>query len=130
MNNRITAFLVGLSNKTKWIATVMGLYFVLLITYDFMKFQRTAEDVVISYICVIIVCVVVWFGVRGVFWTQIKNTMCSERVLNVFTIIALAVFGFSSIVLGIQYLIDGFLVAAFVSPIAVLSIISVQKLRV
>lgn len=129
MNNRITVFLVSLSNKTKRIATVMGLYFVLLIIYDLMKFQRTAEDVVISYICVIIVCVVVWFGVRGVFWIQIKNTMCSERVLNVFTIIALAVFGFSIIVLGIQYFIDGFLVATFVSPIAGLSIISVQKLR-
>lgn len=75
MNNRITVFLVSLSNKTKRIATVMGLYFVLLIIYDLMKFQRTAEDVVISYICVIIVCVVVWFGVRGVFGYKSK-TLC------------------------------------------------------
>ena len=44
-------------------------------------------------------------------------------------LVSLAVFGFSIIVLGIQYFIDGFLVATFVSPIAGLSIISVQKLR-
>lgn len=129
MNKKITNALLDLSNKSRLITVIISLYTVLLIIYDCMKNQRPLEDVIISYVCVILVCVFVWFGVRLVLFVQIKNPMCSEKILNIFSVIALAVFAISTVVLGIEYFAGGFLVAAFVSPIAFLSIVCVQKLR-
>ena len=83
----------------------------------------------ISYLFVLIIGIFVWFGVKFVFWLQIKNSLCSERILNVFTLVAIVVFGVSSLIIGVQYFIDDFTVSAFIAPIAITSLIQVQSLR-
>lgn len=127
--NNTSRILVNLSKKTKIIALVIISYFMFLVLYDLIVFDRTFKDIIITYLSVIIIGIFAWFGLRFVFWLQIKNRNCPEKYLNILVLVALIVFGVSSIFMGIQYFIDGFLISAFIAPIAFLSLIKVQFLR-
>jgi len=106
-----------------------AVYFSILIMYDIFAFTRSLKDIIITYSCLLIVGIFIWFGVRLIFWLQIKNRYCPERILNVFALIAIIVFGFSSVLMGVQYFVDGFVASAFIAPIAFISVVRVQSLR-
>lgn len=54
-----------------------------------------------------------WFGVKLVFYVQLKNKMGFPQFYNIFVICALIIFGLASIMLGIEYFIKGFSDGAF-----------------
>lgn len=128
-NNKLSGTLICLSKKTKVFYLSFAVYFIALILYDLFVYKRALKEIMISYLFVLIIGIFVWFGVKFVFWLQIKNSLCSERILNVFTLVAIVVFGVSSLIMGVQYFIDDFTVSAFIAPIAITSLIQVQSLR-
>ena len=125
----LSDILIGFSKKIKIIVAVITVYFTILILYDIVLYKRESNDMIISYLSAIFIGVFVWFGVRFVFWLQIKNKSCPEQFLIVFSMTALIVFGISSVIMGIQYFTGGFIVAAFIAPVALVSLIKVQALR-
>lgn len=118
LSKRITLFYVALS-----------VYFLCLIVYDLLVHKRKMNDIIATYIITIIVCLIVWFGVRLVVWVQIINKYCSDDVLNFFKLIALVVFGIAAVFLAIEYLVNTFTLSAFISPIAFVSILSTHTKR-
>lgn len=127
--NKTSDILINSSKKTKIIDIVIIAYFVILVLYDLVVYARAFNDIITTYLSVMVVGIFVWFGIRFVFWFQIRNKYCPEKYLNIFVLIALSVFGVSSVFMGVQYFIDGFLVSAFIAPIAFLSLVKVQFLR-
>lgn len=124
--NRINCFLFA-HRKVLFIFTII--YFLILITYDIVFLKRNTQSMIMSYLLALIVCVFAWFGVRFVLWVQIKNSFCTEDIFNIISLIAMFVFIVSSVILGIEYFVNDFVVAAFVCPTAFLSAVDVQKYR-
>ena len=108
---------------------VLAAYFAVLVLYDCLVLTRPLKETIVTYFGVIIIGVFIWFGVRFVFWLQIKNTLCFDRILNIFSLAAMLVFGVASLIMGVQYFRHGFTISAFVAPIAFTSVVSVQALR-
>ena len=128
-NNNLSRILIGLSKKIKVICMILVAYFASLILYDLIAFGRPLREMIITYSIVIITGAFIWFGLRFIFWLQIKNIFCPEWFFNTLSFTAIIVFGISSLIIGIQYFMDGFLVAAFIAPIAFTSVVGVQALR-
>lgn len=127
--NKIPALLVCLSKRSKIIAIFVNTYLVFLVLYDLVILNRSFKEIIITYSNVIVIGIFVWFGIRFVFWLQIKNKSCSKEYLDVIVLVAMIVFGVSSICLGVQYFINGFLISTFIAPIAFLSLVKAQFLR-
>ena len=129
-NNRITNFLMKLSEKRRIILIMVAVYFSFLVFYDILISKRVlSANVIIGYVGTIVVCVFIWFAVRLVFWIQIKNPFCTERILNIFIFVTLISFGLLSIIFSIQYFADGFLISTFIAPMAFVSVLSANSLR-
>jgi hypothetical protein len=128
-NNKLSSILIGLSRKIKIICVIFAAYFAILILYDLIAITRPLIEIFITYASIITIGTFIWFGMRFIFWLQIKNVFCPEWFFNTLSLAAIIVFGTASLVIGIQYFVDGFLVAAFIAPIAFTSVIGVQALR-
>ena len=129
-NNKITNFLIKLSEKRKLILIMIAVYFAFLVFYDVVISEHMlSADVIIAYVGAIVICAFIWFAVQFVFWIQIKNPICTERVLNIFILTALISFGLSSVIFGIQYFTDGFLISTFIAPMAFVSTLSANFFR-
>ncbi|MCI8332190.1 MAG: hypothetical protein HFE78_05140 [Clostridiales bacterium] len=108
---------------------IIMLYDIILVAYDLVVFKRPISEMASMYVMTVLVGGFVWFGMRWVLWIQIVNKMCPDSFLNILSLAALIVFGVSSVLMGIQYFLDGFLVMAFVGPVAFLSVIQTQLIR-
>lgn len=128
-NNKLSDILIYLSKKIKIFYLVFASYFTILILYDLIVFKRSLKEIAITYSFVIIIGVFIWFGVRLIFLLQIKNSFCPERILNIFSSVAIIVFSVASLIIGVQYFVNGFIVSAFFAPIAITSLVKVQSLR-
>ena len=105
------------------------IYFCILISYDLIIFKREVGEMLLTYISLILIGIFIWFGIRIVFYIQIKNDSCPKKIYNMFVAIALVVFGLGSIMLCIEYFLEGFLMAAFWGPIAFISVLRAQFIR-
>lgn len=128
-SNKLSDVLIGLSKKMKVFYLVLAAYFAVLVLYDCLVLTRPLKETIVTYFGAINIGVFTWFGVRFVFWLQIKNTLCFDRILNIFSLAAMLVFGVASPIMGVQYFRHGFTISAFVAPIAFTSVVSVQALR-
>ncbi|MHB8963162.1 MAG: hypothetical protein ACYC5K_08415 [Saccharofermentanales bacterium] len=128
-NNKLSSLLIGLTKKIKMIYMIFAVYFATLILYDLIAFGRPLREMIITYSIVIIIGTLIWFSLRFIFWLQIKNVFCPQWFFNTLSFTAIIVFGISSLIVGIQYFMDGFLIAAFIAPIAFTSVVGIQTLR-
>ena len=128
-SNKLSDGLICLSKKMKRFYLVLAAYFSILVLYDCLVFRRPLKETIITYLGVIIIGVFIWLGVRLVFGLQIKNALCPERILNIFSLAAMSVFSVSSLIMGVQYFIEGFTISSFIAPIAFTSVIRVQAFR-
>jgi hypothetical protein len=127
--SKTSTMLIALTKKSKAIAFIVIIYFIILVLYDLIVFNRPFTDIIITYFSVIIIGFFVWFGVQFVFWLQIKNGRCPEKFLNIIVIAALIVYGTSSVFMGVQFFINGDIFPVFIAPIAFLSVVKTQLAR-
>lgn len=129
LNDKISSPIKALANRIKIVLLMILIYFCILISYDLIIFKREVGEMLLTYISLILIGIFIWFGIRIVFYIQIKNDSCPKKIYNMFVAIALVVFGLGSIMLCIEYFLEGFLMAAFWGPIAFISVLRAQFIR-
>ena len=88
--NVITKWLILLSGKTKINFAILAAAYLFLILYDVIFLKNNIFENYLEYIKTIIISVLVWWGIKFVFWFQIKNPYYNEvffNVASVFTIV-------------------------------------------
>ena len=113
----------------KMLFIIAIIYYLLLIAYDLIFLKRPADITITTYILALVLCIFVWFGVKLVVWVQIKNNLCTDKLLNVFIFIFIIFSTISSSILSLEYFINGFIISAFICPTAFISAVNVQKYR-
>lgn len=129
LNDKISSPIKALAIRIKIVLLMILIYFCILISYDLIIFKREVGEMLLTYISLILIGIFIWFGIRIVFYIQIKNDSCPKKIYNMFVAIALVVFGLGSIMLCIEYFLEGFLMAAFWGPIAFISVLRAQFIR-
>lgn len=130
MENNLSKKFINVSEKISYILTiVLPVYFVFLILYDLFVYKRGGSEIAITYIETIIICLIAYLAVHLIFRLQIKIQFYSDTFFSIISITFLIVFGISSIILGIFYLLDNFYIMTFIAPTITLSVLRVQKLR-
>lgn len=129
ITDRVSKGVRTIVSRLKVISICVLLYFAILILYDFLVYTRSMQERLVSYLSTLFICLFAWFGVKLVFYVQLKNKMGFPQFYNIFVICALIIFGLASIMLGIEYFIKGFSDGAFIAPVAFLSVLRVQIVR-
>ena len=126
--NKITDFLIYLSEKFKFFATAYFIYCIILVLYNIIFQQISFPGILFEYAKTLIISILIWFGVKFVFWVQIKNPLCNDTFFNLASICILAGILIISVSAFITYF-QGFNNGAFIFPVAALSVIRIQKSR-
>lgn len=129
VNEKASDVVRAIAMKRKIISIGVSFYLLALVLYDFLVFKRETKAIIITYTALLFIGIFIWFGIRLIFYVQIKNERCPKRFYNLIAICALVVFGIGAIVLGVEYFFEGFLTAAFIAPIAFLAVLSAQFVR-
>ena len=129
LNDKISKLLVNAYKRIKLIYIGTLTYFIILILFDLIVNRRGLQEMIITYLSGIFIGILTWFGVRLVVWVQIKNKLCTERILDIFIIVVIIFFMLGSLSLGITYFIGEFTVSAFIAPIIVVSLVKMQAFR-
>ncbi|MBE6681868.1 MAG: hypothetical protein E7600_06265 [Ruminococcaceae bacterium] len=126
---KTTLLLKRLYSNFKYILCGTCIYFLLLIVYDLLVFARSKEEILVTYICGAVVCVLAWFAMKFVLWIQVKNPVCTEKVFNFFSMFFLTGFALAALILFFEFLLCNFVIGAFISPVVCLSVIHTQGKR-
>ena len=129
ITEKASAPVAAIAKKFKFILIGIAVYFAALIAYDLLVFQRDAQEMLITYLSLPVIGAFVWFAFRLIFRTLIQHEMCTKRFYNIFATAVLAIFGIVSVILGVEYFLEGFIVGAFVVPIVFLSVLRAQFVR-
>ena len=123
--NKVTKLLIGLSAKTKLGFIIFAIISAALILYDILVYKSN----ILEYFKALIICILVWFGVKFVFWFQIKNPYYNEIFFNVASLFMLIITIIVSVMNIVSFIMYGFNSGAFIFSVIPLSVISVQSLR-
>ena len=129
ITEKVSSFVAAITKKFKFILIGVAVYFAVLITYDLLFFKRGMQEMMTTYLPLLLISVVVWFGVRLVYYVQIKNSRCSKRFYNVLVIVPLVAFGIYTVISGVNFFLNGFSDATIMTPIFLLSILRAQFVR-
>ena len=129
ITDRVSKGIRTVVSQTKVISICVLFYFAILILYDFLMYTKSMQERLESYLSTLFICLFAWFGVKLVFYIQLKNKMGIQQFYNIFVICALIVFGLASIIFGVGYFIQGFADGAFIAPVAFLSVLRAQIVR-
>ncbi len=127
--NMVTKWLIELSNKIKYGFVALAVCYFFLILSDVFIHKSNISVNIFEYIKTLVICISVWFGVKFVFWFQIKNPCYSEMFFNIASVFVLIVTLLMSIVNIVSFILYGFNSGAFVFPVISLSVVKVQKSR-
>lgn len=122
--NIVTKWLIALSYKTKFAKIFLLVCYLLFILYDLTIRMSNISTSFYDYVKILIICLIAWFGVKFVFWFQIKSPFYNEVFFNVASLFLLVVMLFVAIIN-----IVSFNSGAFVFLVISLSVIEVQRLR-
>lgn len=122
--NIVTKWLIALSYKTKFAKIFLLVCYLLFILYDLTIRMSNISTSFYDYVKILIICLIAWFGVKFVFWFQIKSPFYNEVFFNVASLFLLVVMLFVAIIN-----ILSFNSGAFVFLVISLSVIEVQRLR-
>jgi len=123
--NKVTKWLISLSAKTKLGFIIFAIISATLILYDILVYKSN----ILEYFKALIICILVWFGVKFVFWFQIKNPYYNEIFFNVASLFILIITIIVSVMNIVSFIMYGFNSGAFIFSVIPLSVISVQSLR-
>lgn len=116
-------------NKINKVSTVMiiilAIYEAFIIVYDFAFLTR--NDRLYTYILVLCICVIVWFGIRPIFWVQRFNQMYGEQFQRVFMLVMLIFFSIALVVLSVEFFANGFNISLFVGSTVLQSLLVLLK---
>ena len=129
ITEKASAPIAAIAKKFKLILIGFLVYFAALIAYDLLVFQRDAQEMLVTYLPLPVIGAFVWFAFQMIFRLMIKEDACSGKFYNVFAAVVLTIFGVCSVILGVEYFVEGFIVGAFVVPIVVLSVLRAQFVR-
>ena len=127
--NLITKWLILLSGKIKINFAILAAAYLFLILYDVIFLKNNIFENYLEYIKTIIISVLVWWGIKFVFWFQIKNPYYNEVFFNVASVFTIVITLIISIVNILSFILYGFNSVAFVFPLIPISVINVQKYR-
>lgn len=113
------------SNKVQKMFVLI--YFILLLIYDFIVFDRDMDLLLKKIFLVVVIDLFVYFGVYFVLWIQVKNPIVSVNIFEIFSRIVLILFGGFSCVLCINYLVYGFTVGTFLCPTVCMAILKARR---
>ena len=77
LSEKTSGFVAAIARKFKFILIGIAIYFAVLVVYDFCVFKRGTQEMLVTYLPLLIIGAFVWFGVRLIYYTQIKNKNCS-----------------------------------------------------
>ena len=129
ITDRVSKGVRTIVSRLKVISICVLFYFAILILYDFLVYTRSMQERLVTYLFLPFICLIVWFSVKLVFYIQLGDRTGHSQFYNIFVICALIIFGLVSIILGIEYFTEGFLVATFIAPVAFLSVLRAQIVR-
>ena len=121
--NAVTKWLIFFSYKTKYVKIALLVFYLLFMVCNFVT-HTNVSDVFYEYVKILVICLIAWFGVRFVFWFQIKSPFYNEVFFNaasLFLMVVMLLVAIINIVL--------FSPAAFVFLVVLLSVVEVQRLR-
>lgn len=121
--NAVTKWLIFFSYKTKYVKIALPVFYLLFMLCNFVT-HTNVSDVFYEYVKILVICLIAWFGVRFVFWFQIKSPFYNEVFFNAASLFLMVVMLLVAI---INILL--FSPAAFVFLVIPLSVVEVQRLR-
>ena len=121
--NAVTKWLIFFSYKTKYVKIALPVFYLLFMLCNFVT-HTNVSDVFYEYVKILVICLIAWFGVRFVFWCQIKSPFYNEVFFNAASLFLMVVMLLVAI---INILL--FSPAAFVFLVILLSVVEVQRLR-
>lgn len=104
---------------------ILAIYEAFIIVYDFAFLTR--NDRLYTYILVLCICVIVWFGIRPIFWVQRFNQMYGEQFQRVFMLVMLIFFSIALVVLSVEFFANGFNISLFVGSTVLQSLLVLLK---
>ena len=108
---------------------ITAIYFLTLIIYDIVKWQRPIIECVITYFIMLIVITAAYWSMQLVLFIQAKSQFCSTGFLNFGLLFFIVGCLLATALIGFDYFATGFLIAGFVPPVMFISVVFAQGMR-